>query len=174
VFLAIWGFSGDVAITVLGAALIAVFTGLLTAHTTNQRQERQLEYERVEADRAELRDALDGAAAAAIEAMRGLVKASGSVDPTRYPTDDPEEVQEQLRRHGREQRSEGFAALGGLTPHLGRFQLRLSAGHPVVRLYARLTDAGNEVNDAIPSEVPGTARQARESALAVQSWTREM
>lgn len=79
-----------------------------------------------------------------------------------------------MRQYGRDQKGEGLAALRLPTPHLGRLQLRLGAQHPVVNLYRRLTDAGNEVSALIPSTVPGTPKEARDSDLAVRSWAGEM
>jgi hypothetical protein len=66
---AIWSISGDVAITVLAAVIVAVFTGLLTAFTTNKRLDKQLAHDREIKDVEELRSLLDDAATSIAEAM---------------------------------------------------------------------------------------------------------
>lgn len=88
---AIWSISGDVATAVLGAVFIAVFTGLLTATTTETRLHRQLAHDReikdleLHHDRElrdveELRSLLDEAAVLVVDAMK--VGASATIQKT--------------------------------------------------------------------------------------------
>lgn len=72
---AIWSISGDVAITVLGAVFVALFTGVLTAVTTNHRLKEQLAHDRELKDVEELRSLLDDAALQLSDATILIVKA---------------------------------------------------------------------------------------------------
>jgi hypothetical protein len=67
---AIFGASNDVSVTVLGAIVVAAFTGFLTAITTNRRLRKQLAHDRWLKDVEELRSLLDDGAICISEAMK--------------------------------------------------------------------------------------------------------
>lgn len=171
--MAILSVGGDVAFTGVVAGGVAIFTGLLTARTTNARQERQLAYERLEADRAELRNALDGAGAAAIAVFHRLVGAAEALRPGNYDLSSEAVFERQLAK-GRADVRDAFAAHGELTPHTARLQLRLGASHETVRKIVELTGLVNEAAEVIPASLPGTDQEADQYLARTEAYMRGM
>ena len=135
--IAILNISGDVALTVLGAAAIAAFTGGLTAWTTNRRQAKQLEHERQRVERElehdrwmrtadELRSFLDQAATVLADVQHHATVVLGRAAV-------PEQVANVERI------AEAVEAYHDEVPRLGpmyqRLCLRVGADHDVARAY---------------------------------------